>query len=955
MRTYSCLFAVAVALAFSSVGSAQQKPTRRQLVGPDRPLSQKLRSPRETLQTLYYAIDVYDYHPKLIADAVATLDLGDSMPADSASAALLAVQLECVLKHQEIPLGSVPDSADGEPVSWTVAGEGKSPPFTITISRGKDNLWRFDQKTVEQIPVMQRVVASRQKDLQSERSLLRENYTDARATMKRFMADCYMGNFVAAAQALDLSRLTTTERRERGPVLAQMLGFVLQRRGYVFSQLLSNNPTSPGITWHADNDGRIILDRMRFPEGKDAWLFSRYTVSNLPQMYAAALPAVPDARYVRLGLVIPPLKDGGATAVAAQRPKTVPERLGSPRALLRTFFRAMDASETNDARLVEALDCMDLGSIPDADRRALGATLAGKLETVLRALRLDISAIPDSWDAPPQSLTDPRGLKVDLVRQKDGCWRFSDSTISSIPVQYDKLPAKERADRDRSGQFESARDTVVTLIDATHRNDLDQAARCLDLGEYLPGAQREIGRVLAYKLKFVLDRTGRIYPQEVPDDPDGPRYSVYRGEIGRIVLAKKTDGLRQGQWLFTSDTVNKIESMYRAVSDRPPDPSLADIPAAQRGADFWETPGVWLRQRLHRVAQTPLGPLDVYQWIGLVLAMAVSGIASHLVLSRFQLLVGWLLRKGGSKLTTNFVANKLQPLTWLAGLWLLFELITFLDLPANLLDGVLALKKFLLAGLFGWLGCRLVDLILAVYSGSELMKPHRSLGDMIAPVTVRTAKVGVTLMVMVYVIYQIGQGDLLGRFLTGLGVAGLAASLAAQDALKSFFGTLLLISERAFKIGDRIIVGGQEGVVEQVGFRSTRLRTPEDSLLTIPNSTIATASIDNMGARSFRRFKASVMVHYRTPLDRVKALRDRLDHWLGEHPLVRHDKVAVAIQRLADNGVEITLSLYLAAKSGEEERKVRDEINCEVLRAAEAEGVFLTAAGAPLSAKPLAA
>src|SRR5205085_1136478 len=161
------------------------------------------------------------------------------------------------------------------------------------------------------------------------------------------------------------------------------------------------------------------------------------------------------------------------------------------------------------------------------------------------------------------------------------------------------------------------------------------------------------------------------------------------------------------------------------------------------------------------------------------------------------------------------------------------------------------LKKFLLAGVIGWFGCRLIDLARAVYSNSELMKPHRGLGDMIAPVTVRAAKTIVTLVVATYVIYQVGEGDLLGRFLTGLGVAGLAASLAAQDALKNFFGTLLLIGERSFKIGDRIVVNGQEGVVEQVGFRSTCLRTGDGSLLTVPNATIAAASIDNRGARAF--------------------------------------------------------------------------------------------------------
>jgi MscS family membrane protein len=210
-------------------------------------------------------------------------------------------------------------------------------------------------------------------------------------------------------------------------------------------------------------------------------------------------------------------------------------------------------------------------------------------------------------------------------------------------------------------------------------------------------------------------------------------------------------------------------------------------------------------------------------------------------------LVSWSLHASGSRLTTSYVAKKLKPLTWVMAFWLGFHLLESLDLPVNVLNDVLPLKKFLLAGLIGWLGCRIIDLTQAVYADSELLRPHRSLGDMIAPVTVRAAKTIVVLLVATYVIYQVGQGDLLGRFLTGLGVAGLAASLAAQDALKSFFGTLLLIGERSFKIGDRIIVGNLDGVVEQVGFRSTRLRTANGSELTMPNSTIASAAIDNRG------------------------------------------------------------------------------------------------------------
>src|SRR4051812_3516942 len=235
MRSPTFRFVALVLILAAIPAAAQPKPDRRAPVGPDRPLAEKLRSPRDTLQTLYYAVDVYDYFPAMIADAIACLDLCNCMPADSASAALLAVQLECVLKSLDIPLGSVPDCELGQAVTWTVPGEGKNPPFAIVLAN-KGGFWRFDKNTVDAIPVMHRIVTARQKDLMTERAALRENYTDARSTMKRFMADAYTVNFGAAAQALDLSRLTTTERRERGPALAQMLAFVLQRRGYVYSQ-----------------------------------------------------------------------------------------------------------------------------------------------------------------------------------------------------------------------------------------------------------------------------------------------------------------------------------------------------------------------------------------------------------------------------------------------------------------------------------------------------------------------------------------------------------------------------------------------------------------------------------------------------------------------------------------------------------------------------------------------
>jgi MscS family membrane protein len=271
-------------------------------------------------------------------------------------------------------------------------------------------------------------------------------------------------------------------------------------------------------------------------------------------------------------------------------------------------------------------------------------------------------------------------------------------------------------------------------------------------------------------------------------------------------------------------------------------------------------------------------------------------------------------------------------LVWLATCWLAFAVPVWLDLPADWLDAVLPARTFLMAGLLGWLSFQMIDLLMALYTNSELLRPHRNLSDMIVPVSMRFLKGSVVLLVLGYVIYHVGQGESLIRFFTGLGMAGLAASLAAQDILKSFFGTLLLIGERSFKLGDRIKVGDHEGVVEQVGFRSTRLRTSDGSLLTIPNSTITTASIDNQGTEVARRHSIHLPLGKDLPVDQLAALRKRLLTWLHDHPAVIPDASVVSIALHPEAGAELQVNFMLDDGEGTDEAAARQEINYAILR-----------------------
>lgn len=927
-------FLICLTLTFSH-GVLRTQPPEKPAAS--RAVADLLRSPRETIRTLYFSQIAYDFIPAVIDDAVACLELSGHPGITDAEAVLMALDLEAILNDIDLPVNSAPEHPEGDTV---IAHDSEG--FRIVLQRGMDGLWRFDRDTVGRIPAMKRAMLIRVRNRQSEVASLRPGFTDAGTTMRRFFTNVFGGDFYGAANALDLSGLTPEERRERGPFLAQQLAFVIQRRGWVYFQEVASNPLAPPYTWNADRTGRIMIQRVPQSDGKDAWLFSRQTIQSLPRMYEATRSLPPDPRYVRLGVAVE--SPGGDASAGRKAPASVPAHLGSPREVLKGFFKAMDEADTNDARVRDSLEYLDLRAIAEQDRLVLGGKLASKLEALLRRAEIELASIPDTWNAPPQFLGEARNFHLELSRQPDGCWRFTEETMGRVPALFDKLSARDRLDRDGTGQFESARDTIVRFLTHANQKDPDRAAACLDLSEIPIAAQDDLGPILAVKLEHVLNRLGRIYIQEVPDDPEGPRYVHYRGELGRIIIARRLAEPRKGAWLFTTDTVQEIERMFWLVEDRPLHESLLQMPRVTSEPRPLEAPGVWLRLRLPSWAEMRLGPLDLYQWLGMPATLVLSWALATIVLSRLYHVVSWLLRRGGSELSVEFVQRKLRPLTWLTALQLFLYSLIILDIPMKLGVLIFPAEKFLMAFFMGWLGFELVDLVLAIYTNSELLNPHRSLGDLIVPVSMRLLKALVVILVAIYVIYQVGEGDLLGRFLTGLGVAGLAASLAAQDVLKSFFGTLLLIGERSFKIGDRILVGNLEGIVELVGFRSTRLRTGEDSLLTVPNSIIASASIDNMGARAHRRFRTNLQVAYATTPEKLTELVDKLRQSLSAHPKIRSDKVEVHIQRLAEKGIEIGLNMFLLPSDDAEELRLRDEIQTSVLRQAQALDVTIAPA-----------
>jgi MscS family membrane protein len=161
-------------------------------------------------------------------------------------------------------------------------------------------------------------------------------------------------------------------------------------------------------------------------------------------------------------------------------------------------------------------------------------------------------------------------------------------------------------------------------------------------------------------------------------------------------------------------------------------------------------------------------------------------------------------------------------------------------------------------------------------------KTKTKMDDMMAPMVRKSLRITIVVLALVQVA-QILSDKPITSILAGLGVGGLAVALAAQDTIKNFFGSLVIFADKPFELGDRIVVNGHDGGVEEVGFRSTRIRTLDGHLVTVPNGELANMMIQNIGKRPFIKRVMNVGITYDTPPEKVQQAVDILKELLKDH------------------------------------------------------------------------
>jgi len=261
----------------------------------------------------------------------------------------------------------------------------------------------------------------------------------------------------------------------------------------------------------------------------------------------------------------------------------------------------------------------------------------------------------------------------------------------------------------------------------------------------------------------------------------------------------------------------------------------------------------------------------------------------------------------------------------------LFFVVQILKLPVDPIDVrrfAYAVLKVMLTFVAAWALFNMVDL-LETYLGRWVSKTESTLDDHLLPFIRKCLRFFIVFMAVIMAIQNLGYS--ISGLLASLGIGGLAVALAAKDTLSNIFGSIMIILDRPFHIGDWIKAGQMEGIVEEVGFRSTKIRTFEKTLISVPNSVIAHESINNYSRMPKRRIKLTVGVTYETSPHAMREAVRRIRSMLEAHPAIEQEFMLVNFTDFGASSLDILVYCFTVTTVWAEYLDARQDVCLKIM------------------------
>lgn len=206
-------------------------------------------------------------------------------------------------------------------------------------------------------------------------------------------------------------------------------------------------------------------------------------------------------------------------------------------------------------------------------------------------------------------------------------------------------------------------------------------------------------------------------------------------------------------------------------------------------------------------------------------------------------------------------------------------------------------------------------------------------------IILKAIKIIIYIIAAFMVISELGYN--ISGFITSLGIGGVVITLAAQDTAKSLIGGVLIIIDKPFKVGDYIKVGTFEGTVEEITFRSTNIRTLDNSVLHIPNSEMSISAIINFSEMEKRRYFSRLTLELNTKLEKVEEVKNQIQQMLQSRTEIIQDSVNVKFENISANGMDLLIIAYINETDYGKFLEVREQINYAIMAILQNQGVEL--------------
>ncbi len=460
---------------------------------------------------------------------------------------------------------------------------------------------------------------------------------------------------------------------------------------------------------------------------------------------------------------------------------------------------------------------------------------------------------------------------------------------------------------------DTPRGAMARFMAACRNGEYAKAAEYLDLSQLKRSERAKRGPELARELEIVTDRVLWIDLEKPSTDRDGdPNDGLppLRDSLGTIdtasgpvelLIGRVTEPNGPAVWKVSADTVAIIPELYEEYGWGP----LARV----LPAPFFE-----LR----------LLSIRLWQWIGLALFGVFVWLVSRLlrgVLIRGAQFV--LARSDGAVSPSTLAAAIAEPLRLLLSLVVSAFGLPFLGLAVPVHRVLMGLLKSLAIVALTWLFLRILDEYAQRFERRLDRTRHARAVDT-AHLGRRTIKVFVVVVAFIAALQNFGFN--VTGLLAGLGVGGLAVALAAQKTVENLFGSISLVADQPVRLGDVCRFGDTVGTVEDIGLRSTRIRTVSRTLVTIPNAQFSTLALENLSLRDRIPVRATLVLAPGTTASRVREVLAKLREEVAEVPKVEAASIRAAFVRLDSQVLEVELFAYVLTTRWEEYVEVREQV-----------------------------